>query len=454
MESMAKQRRKTEPSAEDQGKKQGGTNFEALTQTIEEKILKTVHDIYTKERDGLVTIGQGVKVELQPPRKKVSVMICGNHSSGKSSFINWYVGETVQKTGVAIETQGVTFIQNGKRRETLQGPATVSLYPQLRDISKEKGVLENLCTELSISTDRKFPLVTFIDTPGLVDGTTQYPFDVFKVIKFFADQADLIFVFFDPIGQALCTRTMKAVGLLNQEYPERVRYFLSKADDITSQNDLQKVLVQITQNLSTVVRNKNFEIQTIYLPNEEKKSQVANNIHDLCKTVEKTINFTVQRTLDDLDSDCQQLVKAIDAKVAENERKSALNAAARNKGLAFGMLALSTLFVLILAYTYSFVEGFLNSQQDENMASAGRLLGSFGRSAEALARQHDYFVIGMLGVTLVFALLSKFTWRQQPVLSRREKSTLAEQKKHINDTVKKIHKDLYNEYLREVVQQE
>lgn len=30
-------------------------------------------------------------------------MIVGNHSAGKSSFINWYIGEQIQKTGVAIE---------------------------------------------------------------------------------------------------------------------------------------------------------------------------------------------------------------------------------------------------------------------------------------------------------------------------------------------------------------
>jgi ribosome biogenesis GTPase A len=34
--------------------------------------------------------------EIIAPRKKITVLIMGNHSSGKSSFINWYVGETIQ----------------------------------------------------------------------------------------------------------------------------------------------------------------------------------------------------------------------------------------------------------------------------------------------------------------------------------------------------------------------
>lgn len=43
-----------------------------------------------------------------------SVLIIGNHSAGKSSFINWYIGEDIQRTGVAIETRGFTFVTSGR----------------------------------------------------------------------------------------------------------------------------------------------------------------------------------------------------------------------------------------------------------------------------------------------------------------------------------------------------
>lgn len=36
------------------------------------------------------------------PRSKIRVLIIGNHSSGKSSFINWYIGENVLPTGVYV----------------------------------------------------------------------------------------------------------------------------------------------------------------------------------------------------------------------------------------------------------------------------------------------------------------------------------------------------------------
>jgi GTP1/Obg family GTP-binding protein len=57
--------------------------------------------------------------------------------------------------------------------------------------------------------------VDLIDTPGLVDGNVNYPFDVNRIIAEMAEIVDLILVFLDPIGQALCSRTMNVVADLN-----------------------------------------------------------------------------------------------------------------------------------------------------------------------------------------------------------------------------------------------
>lgn len=127
----------------------------------------------------------------------------GNHSAGKSSYINWYVGEHVQTTAVAIETSGFTFCTSGKKRDTLKGQATLQvgyflpievhtgwhyqllviplpflfllaqLFQHLRHELKPftPGIYDGLMTEVSTSKERCFNLVTFIDTPGLVDGS-------------------------------------------------------------------------------------------------------------------------------------------------------------------------------------------------------------------------------------------------------------------------------------------
>ena len=40
----------------------------------------------------------------------------------------------------------------------------------------------------------------------------KYPFNVEEVLTWLGRRADLILVFFDPLGQALCKRTLDIVG--------------------------------------------------------------------------------------------------------------------------------------------------------------------------------------------------------------------------------------------------
>lgn len=42
--------------------------------------------------------------------------------------------------------------------------------------------MDYLSAEISTSKQKKFSLVTFVDTPGLVDGDMIYPFDVNSAI--------------------------------------------------------------------------------------------------------------------------------------------------------------------------------------------------------------------------------------------------------------------------------
>ena len=60
-------------------------------------------------------------------------MIVGSHSTGKSSFVNWFFGDTIQKVSAAIETSKFTFITTGRKRQSLDGAATVRLFNFLEE---------------------------------------------------------------------------------------------------------------------------------------------------------------------------------------------------------------------------------------------------------------------------------------------------------------------------------
>uniref|UniRef100_A0A8C4SFV9 Uncharacterized LOC114658621 n=1 Tax=Erpetoichthys calabaricus TaxID=27687 RepID=A0A8C4SFV9_ERPCA len=171
-----------------------------------------------------------------------------------------------------------------------------------------------LSTEISSSRQKKFSLVTFIDTPGLVDGDMKYEFDVEKALIWLGDQVDLIFVFFDPMGQALCKRTLNIVEKLNEKNNEKLRFYLSKADEVPQENDRQRVMMQIVQELCKRpgLNKCGFDMPTIYIPDPAKPSRCLNQIDEVCQTIEKTINQTVQNTLNHLEQDAEVIAERID----------------------------------------------------------------------------------------------------------------------------------------------
>ena len=115
-----------------------------------------------------------------------------------------------------METKSIQIITSGKNYNRLAGHSTRKLFPIFSNlidpISKKElipGLLENLITRVCPSKHHCFPYVNFIDTPGLTDADLRYAFDIDKSIQWLAENvADVIMVFFDPIGQTLCNRTM------------------------------------------------------------------------------------------------------------------------------------------------------------------------------------------------------------------------------------------------------
>ncbi|RHY74183.1 hypothetical protein DYB30_009224, partial [Aphanomyces astaci] len=332
----------------------------------EEKIMTCVAELYTSPH-GLNAIAKdiGLGLEILTPRKKVSIMIIGNHSAGKSSFINWYVGEDIQRTGVAIETQGFTLITSGTKRTLapIKGESTLMLYPHLTPLSKQfgKSLVENLVTHVSTSTARHFKVVDFCDTPGLVDGDISYPFDVNAAIVAMAAHADLIFVFLDPMGQALCSRTMQVVKALNQngQYADKMKYYLTKADTVTDSKEMMKLMVQITQNIKANIQNQHgLEIPSIWITKsrptnshlmpstsstasspQSPSMDSLNQIDAVCESIEKAIHQKVQDNLSQVERDCQAIRTAIRRRLLTDELQRAAKRSRHVVAMGFALTA-------------------------------------------------------------------------------------------------------------------
>lgn len=456
---MPKQRSKTS-AAEDGDKDESKSNSKAEeqipTRSTNEVILQELHSIYSDSNNGLIAIGQALGLHLLAPRRKIVVLLIGNHSAGKSSFINWYIDDKVQRTGVAIETQGFTLVTNGKRRESLTGKATIHLYPHFKSLERIPGVIEYLSTEISPSKSNKFNMVTFIDTPGLVDGDVHYPYDVDKAIAWLGDLADLIFVFFDPIGQALCKRTLNLVEKLNSRHSDRMRFYLSKADEAGHESDRQKVMMQIVQELCKRpgLNKCGFDMPTIYVPIDGKQSKCVNQIQEVCSDIEKTINYTIQNSLNTLEKDCKQMVQLIEAKIEADSDRRAANFRASIRGFSLGIIGVFLpLVLLVYFFASSSVSGSLRSLLGpESVESIKNVLYPIHSFWSLLPQEyHMHALTLMLVLAITFVLLAKWVARLTPTLPRKEKKYLVDKRDLINRRILKRREELYKDYLYQSV---
>ncbi|XP_020778297.1 uncharacterized protein si:ch211-11k18.4 [Boleophthalmus pectinirostris] len=424
--------------------------------SCDERILRDCHQLYTDPESGLIAVAESVGVKLLPPRKKITVMLMGNHSAGKSSFINWYVEEHIQRTGVAIETQGFSFVTSGRKRESLTGNATLHLYPHFKPLQEFKGVSEYLSTEICTSRQKRFSLVTFVDSPGLVDGDMKYPFDVDEVILWLGDLCDLILVFFDPMGQALCKRTLNIVESLNEKHGDRLRFFLSKADEAGGECDRQRVMMQIVQELCKRpgLNKCGFDMPTIYIPNPNKPSRCVNQIEEVCRAIEKTINQTVQNTLNSLEKDCELISEAIIDTLAYDRQITSENRRARCKSCFLTLLGFSVpmalMALLVLgALSKELLELTLGSEGTETLSL---YLAPVVRLFDSLTgEQQLYLCVGLIVVSFLFLIVSRFCFKTRQTMSGKQRRQLEEKLEYIQEVVKNKKKKLYEDYLRQSV---
>ncbi|XP_078470005.1 uncharacterized protein LOC144732379 isoform X3 [Lampetra planeri] len=382
-------------------------------------------------------------------------MILGNHSAGKSSFINWYVEEHVLRTGVAIETQGFTFVTSGRKRESLTGNATLHLYPHFKALQEIKGVTEYLGTEISTSKQKKFSLVTFIDTPGLVDGDMKYPFDVDSTIHWLGELADLIFVFFDPMGQALCKRTLNIVERLNERQGDKLRFFLSKADEAGTEVDRQRVMMQIVQELCKRpgLNKCGFDMPTIYIPNPNRASRCVNQMEDVCRTIEKTIDQMVQTTLNTLERDCDVIALHVTQRLADDSETRQHNRTAWVRGLLYGLLALVLPLSLLADLLHNSLEyGTIEAALGPNLTELLYVISvPFNLLWNVVPEEsHSTAFLVVLGLAAILFYLAKMP-RTRSVLTKKGKRQLLEIQEYVREVVKPRKRELYREYLKQSV---
>ncbi|CAI9744319.1 Hypothetical predicted protein [Octopus vulgaris] len=267
----------------------------------------------------------------------------------------------------------------------------------------------------------------------------KYPFDVNKAILWLGDLADLIFVFFDPIGQALCKRTLNIVEKLSEKQADRMRFYLTKADESGHENDRQRVMMQIVQELCKRpgLNRTGFDMPTIFVPSLcARTNRCVNQIEEVCKDIEKTINLTVQNTLNTLEKDCHDIASMIENKLVDdiNSRKYNRKAIFHQIILVLFSFALP-MFLLLMSNLSEPLFSLAGSSLKETLISYTIPLRTFWNIFTEDFR--FYISIGTIVLSLLFLITAKFSFRKRTCLSRKQKYVLQEYQDFVKSSVKK-----------------
>lgn len=236
-----------------------------------EETAHSVQDLYRKSIDPLA---KKFAFEKRPVDGEISggplVLFVGNHSSGKSTFINFLLGEPIQRTGMAPTDDCFTLIRHGKHREEKDGRAIVS-NPEL-----PFGGAAHIGPEfLSHFRMRLLPNeflrdVTLVDTPGMIDAAgpdTTRGYNFSAGVRWFAERADLVLVFFDPERPGTTAETMTELTQSLGRIDHKLLVVMNKMDQFRSLRDFARCYGTLCWNLGKVIAKKDIpQIFTTFIP--------------------------------------------------------------------------------------------------------------------------------------------------------------------------------------------
>ena len=170
---------------------------------------------------------------------KPQVMLVGQYSVGKTSFIRYMLGRDFPGARIGPEptTDRFTCLINGPEERTIPGNA-LSVHPDLPFRGLERFGVSFLSrfegSQLPSSVLRS---ITLVDTPGILSGEKQRQnrgYDFTKVVAWFADRADLILLMFDAHKLDISDELKATIDVL-KGHEDKIRCILNKADQINRQ---------------------------------------------------------------------------------------------------------------------------------------------------------------------------------------------------------------------------
>lgn len=252
------------------------------------KIITWVQDEVVRPLDDRLP-GQPFQQDYQAFPFTPTVLVIGNHSAGKSTFINRMLGRNAQETGVAPTDDGFTVLERhtGKTDDIDDGPTLLGC-PENKPFKELQRFGQSFWGHLRrkrlvLPDDTQMPYgLQLVDSPGMIDmplkaeggsaGGRGYNF--LEVVRWFAKRADLILLLFDPekpgtTGETLDVLTRSLAGL-----DHKFLIVLNKVDQLDNSVDFARAYGTLGWALSKVIPRKDLPaIYAMYNSGRDKSSR-------------------------------------------------------------------------------------------------------------------------------------------------------------------------------------
>lgn len=249
---------------------------------------------------------------VSPLRKTAPmVMMLGNHSSGKSTFINFLAGREIQETGIAPTDDGFTVIKRDSFDLDTDGPSVVSnpqyQYQSLQQFGFSFVHHFKMKTRAMGASSLVPQDMVLVDTPGMIDtplhasksgsgarfsegeaiyGSDQTRgYDFIGATRWFAQQSDVILLMFDPANPGTTGETLDVLTKALAGYEHKFLILLNKADCFEKITDFGRAYGTLCWNLSKVMKMK--DIPRVYttctprqVPAEAGKRSASSTVPD------------------------------------------------------------------------------------------------------------------------------------------------------------------------------
>jgi len=241
---------------------------------------------------------------------KPMVLLLGQYSVGKTSFIQYLLGRDFpgQRIGPEPTTDRFSAIFHGSMDKIIPGAALCSQSD--RPFKGLSAFGNNFLSRFEGAEMRDSPIlynITLIDTPGILSGQKQSigrNYDYESVMKWFAERADLIIIMFDAHKLDISDELKRVIEIMIP-HQDKVRVVLNKADVVSTQQ-LMRVYGALMWSLGKVMLTP--EVCRVYISsfwdrpiqNKEQEALFMREKLDLFHDIAELPSNAVMRRINEL----------------------------------------------------------------------------------------------------------------------------------------------------------